>query len=87
MIGTLGSMPKGQHQAAAGDALRQDVLQWLGEYFDEHGFGPTTTEVAQHFARTPDSMRTHLHWLEDHGHVRFDTDTADRRLQRVMVRL
>lgn len=50
---------------------KQQLLAYLRQFIDEHGFAPTLTEIAKHFrVRSLATVHEHLEFLERAGFIR-----------------
>lgn len=49
---------------------RRDVLHFVGEYLNRHGFAPTIREVMEGSGfRSTSAAKYHLDWLHEHGYL------------------
>lgn len=51
-------------------ARQQEILDWIGEFIDEHGIPPTVREIGRAFDIKSSSVFDHLQALERKGHLR-----------------
>ena len=49
---------------------QKEVLQFICDFSDEHGFPPTVREVGDHFQMASSSALDHLRALEKKGYIR-----------------
>ncbi|MCH7492792.1 transcriptional repressor LexA [Patescibacteria group bacterium] len=56
---------------------KQKILAWLKDYIDDFGYAPTLTEIAKKFKLSSlATVHEHLQYLDDHGFINRDKDTA-----------
>ncbi len=50
---------------------QRSILDFLGEFLEEHGYPPTLREIGAHFGiKSPRGVQDHLEALERKGHIR-----------------
>lgn len=56
---------------------KQQILQYLKDYIQEHGYAPTLSEIAKQFhVSSLATIHEHLEYLEQNGFISRDSDTA-----------
>lgn len=62
---------------ALGDKRREDILQFITDFWTENGYAPTVREVAAGVGlRTPSAAYHHLVQLEQDGYLKWKTTIA-----------
>lgn len=57
---------------------RAQIVTTIGDYWEEHGYAPTRTEIAKAMGLSPDTVTTHVKALIEEGVL---TETGPRTLR------
>ncbi len=60
---------------------KKEILEYLKEYSNKHGFAPTLSEIAKKFKVSAlSTVHEHLKFLEEKGFIKRDTDKGSRNI-------